>query len=185
MQSFLADARAGAWAGCQECMCGLPGAGGAPAGWDGWGVSEQWRGGVPPVPSAYLPGSAGSRPGSVTTAGVLAMIIGVIGALGGAVLIATASSADLRADSGESPETLRTVGIIAVVVCVAMIVTGRQTLKGRRWARWALSLLFLVGVVGGVAGGVSTESMVGLAICALALIMLWTPGARRWFAARR
>ena len=139
---------------------------------------------MPPVPSAYLPGAAGSRPGSVTTGGVLAMIIGVIGALGGVVLIVTAGSDELRADSGGSPGELRTVGIIALVVCLAMVVTGRQTLKGRRWARWALSLLFLVGVVGGVAGGISTESMVGVAICALALIMLWTPGARRWFARR-
>lgn len=150
-------------------------------------MSDQWKGGVPPVPSTYLPGAAQGRPGSVTTAGVLAMLFGVMGALGGAFLIATAGSADLRADSGESPQTLRTIGICALVVCLAMVITGRQTLKGRRWARWTLSLLFLVGVVSGITGltgGVSAESLVGLAICALALIMLWTPGARRWFARR-
>ena len=148
-------------------------------------MSDQWRGGVPPVPSAYLRGSTAARPGSVTTAGVLAMIFGVIGALGAAILAATAGSADLRADSGESVQTLRTIGIAAFLVCLAAVITGRQTLKGRRWARWALSVLFLVGVVSGIAGGVSTASLVGLAICALGLIMLWTTGARRWFAAQR
>jgi hypothetical protein len=135
---------------------------------------------VPPVPAAYLPNSPTARPGSVTTAGVLAMIFGVIGTLSGLILVITAGTAEFR-QAGESPGTLRVIGAVSLVVCLFMVVTGRLVLKGRSWARRVLTVLFGLGVVVGVLGGMTAESIGGLVVCALVVIMLWTKGSRRWF----
>lgn len=148
-------------------------------------MSEQWKAGVPPVPAAYLPNSPSGRPGSVTTAGVLAMIFGAIGTLSGLILVITAGTAEFRRDAGEDPGTLRVIGAVSLSVCLFMVVTGRMVLKGRGWARWVLTVLFGLGVVVGILGGMTAESIGGTVICAVVVIMLWTPRSRRWFAAAR
>jgi hypothetical protein len=121
----------------------------------------------------------------VATAGVLAMLFGVIGTVSGLILVTTAGTAEFRQEAGESTGPLRVIGAVSLVVCLFMVVTGRLVLKGRRWARWVLTAMFGLGVVVGVLGGMSAESIGGLVICALVVIMLWTRGSRRWFARAR
>ncbi len=140
---------------------------------------------APLLSQQYLPTSPSGRPGSVTAAGVLAMILGVIGTLSGLILVVTAGTAEFRRDAGEDPGTLRVIGAVSLAVCMFMVVSGRLALKGRGRARWVLTVLFGLGVVVGILGGMTAESIGGTVICALVVVMLWTPRSRRWFAAAR
>lgn len=84
--------------------------------------------------------------------------------------------------------TLIGTGVVIVAVQMALAVAMRS---GRGWARFALVGLTVIGAVygGSVFGSAPTICRVGLltgiALMVVAVVPMFLPGARRWFAQRR
>jgi hypothetical protein len=166
---------------------------------------------VTPAPAAWPAATAGStavttvaRPGLVTAAGVLlivlgvlTLIIGVVGLLGAAMFAGAAGSlgetADAPAGFGNMMGAFAGLVVVFVILIFAwgvlQIVAGAKSLSGRNWARITGIvigvigvLLFLAGLANPDAGGGLIVSIVIAAAYAFIVIALAMGGS--WFRAR-
>lgn len=152
-------------------------------------------GGAAPAPGVP-PTAPAARPGIVTGAVVVQMVLGALGVIfglllliGGAALMAgSISSADFADLTGEyvSNADIRSVGlgllvigIVTAVVSVAAIVVAVFVGKGHGWARITSTVLL---VLIGLAGLLSAPlGLVGLVAAVAAIVLMWLPDARPFF----
>jgi hypothetical protein len=159
---------------------------------------------VPPSPVTASPAVAGrgARPGAVTAAGVVLIVLGVLIALLGILFVLGGS---LIGNMGDAPELqdqlegvpaafggiLATIGVIVVLYGLGQIVTGIFVLPGRSWARIAGlilavlgGLLALVGMLPSGQDGVNAGSiLVSLVVLAAYAYTAWALATNgRWFA---
>ena len=137
------------------------------------------------------------RPGSVLAAGVIAIVFGVLAALGAALTLLgyLAAKSEIEQAVAANPEvqgldefasailaTVLVVGLVMAAASVLYLVLGVMTVRGRRWAGWTLVVLSALSLLGslyqrmtGVEGaGVSASVSLGnwLAIIATAVLLL-------------
>lgn len=143
------------------------------------------------------------RPGTVTAAaivmivlGALITLFGLIFVLGAAVIGGAASTGDLPAEAAGMEGMLGifagfVIGLAVILLALGIleIVAGAQVLSGKGWARVTgivlaviLGLFSLLGMTGGDQGGNIIVSLVFVVANAFIVYALWTGG--RWFAAR-
>lgn len=171
-----------------------PGYGAAP--FDGPGVGGSW---APSAPAHRMPpgghaGAAGTRPGQVTAAGIIAIVQGVlalfVSLLGFAAMSAMESGFGVEGAAlvrGVS-SIVRLVLFAVLLVAVLYIVVGAATAAGRRWAAWTLLVVESVGLVLGVLGLAesSTQSggpfgqLVSLVIPVAVIVLLVLPRSWAW-----
>lgn len=185
-----------------------PGYGAAPVA--GPGLNSSWSGpsmgpahaapawGPPPGAPAYAMAPSQQRPGTVLAAGVIAIVLGAITALGGLVLLLEGASlgsalAEQGAGGAEAALIIRIAGFIVLAIGVAYVVIGTCIAMSKRWAAWTLLVLMGLGVVSGflrlIASsmsptGVSATQVIGLLLSAGFLSLLLTPSARAWLRRR-
>ena len=116
--------------------------------------------------------SAGSRPSGVTILGILAILIGVLGIAGGAVLL---TSTDI---------TTLLLSVFAVLVGLLYLATGIGFFRGDSWARILgilVSLLSLVrNLIEAATGGI-IFAIPGIIVAAIILYYLTRPEVKAWF----
>ncbi len=152
-------------------------------------------GGAAPSPGA-APAAPAARPGIVTGAvvvqmvlGALSLIFGVLMVIGGAALMAgTISSADFAdlTDEYVSDADLRTVGlgllfigIVMAVLSVAAIVIQVFVGKGRNWARITSTVLLVLIALAGILS--APLGLIGTIAAVAAIVLMWLPDARPFF----
>lgn len=158
----------------------------------GWGYPPGY---VPPAAPAPMP----ERPGAVTAAAVILIVLGLLVSLFGALAVfaglvfpSMADSPDIRRQFGELSGALGglilVVGIFVLAYGLAELLTGIFVLSGRAWARIGglvvavLGILFsLVGVLPTEGGGGGVSIGFGLVLAAHAFVA-WTLASRgAWF----
>lgn len=167
------------------------------------GVPAYAYGGPPPLPDP--------RPGPVTAAGVVTIVLGVLGILAGlglGVLIALLGVFVGELSEGKAPgegEGVATgfavaavlVALVVVSLSVAYLLLGVRVLRRGPVARALLTAWNALGVLGGVLsvgsgvlglaldsgplGGGTVLSAVLLVPTVAVLVCLWTPESRAWF----
>jgi hypothetical protein len=166
--------------------------GGAPQGQPGWGApppppaqgyGAQGHGGPAPsysgAPAGY---GAGQRPGQVTAAAVIGIVIGGIGALIGLLglsLVFAFSAA------------LGLLSLVSFAVAVVVLVGGIQVLTGRSpkllllgsYASIAITVLFMLWSVASGYGFVFSN-LLSLVLPGLIVFFLMQPQAKQYFASR-
>ena len=145
------------------------------------------------------------RPGAVAAAGIIAIVLGVLGTLSAAFIFfgylaaksevdaAIAASGPELEGLGELTSSILTgvlvMGFVVAAISVLYVVLGVMTARGRRWAAWTLvvlSALSLVGSLyqtlgagsGGAASGVG--SWLGIATMVAVLLLLTIGEGGRW-----
>ncbi len=111
--------------------------GGAPQG--SWGAADG---------ATARQAAAGPRPGSVTAASIILAVLGVLGAVGGALLAFAGSQLGRIAPGGMDPALIGGVtvaGIVALVIGVVQLLGGIGSWGGRNWGR-------ILGLVGSAIG---------------------------------
>ena len=135
---------------------------------------------MPPAAPPPMP----ARPGSVTAAAVLLIVLGVIvglfGALSllaGAVFPSISQTADFREQFGELSGAfgglLLTFGILLLGYGVLQVITGIFVLPGRAWARIAGLVLAVLGVLFSLVGVVPGEGSGGGSILFIGLLLAY------------
>lgn len=113
-----------------------------------------------------------SRPGGITILGILAVIVGLLGLVGGAILL---TSAD--------PFTLA-LSALAVVIGLVYLATGYGFLTGAGWS-WnlgiAVSVLSIIRNAIEAAGGGLVYALPGLIVPILILYYLTRPTVKSYF----
>lgn len=151
----------------------------------------------------------GRRPGTVTAAAVIVIVLHglfALGALAGVVAgIWLAVSPQAAAQAQEIPglgAALTAVGggglavlfVLLLAFSILMILFSIQALRGRNWARIVSTVFLGLGILGNLGGmvgppqqpGGSTGSgLVGLVLMVLALVFYWLPPSNRWFSTLR
>lgn len=146
----------------------------APAGPPGWGYPEGY---VPPPP----PPPAPVRPGSVTAAGVLLIVLGVlvglfglISLLAGALFPTVADTQEFRDQFGEVSSALGglllTMGAIVLGFGALQVVAGIFVLPGRTWARIMGLVLAVLGILFSLVGVLPGENGAGASIVFVVLL---------------
>lgn len=158
----------------------------------------------PPAPMATgaAPAMAmpGPRPGILTAAGIVMIVIGalitvfgLLTLLVGGILGGAASSIDFQAPglggfAGAAAGALIVVALVMLAIGILDIVAGANVFGGRSWARItgivlaAILALFSLGGLGSDAGGGTAFSIVWLAANGFVIWGLASTG--RWFASR-
>lgn len=164
------------------------------AGPPGWGYPEGYAPPPAPVP-------ARARPGSVTAAGVILVVLGVLvglfGALSllaGALFPTVADSPEFRGQFGTVSEALGGlllgVGIVLLAYGVLQVVTGIFILPGRGWARISGLVVAVLGVLIGLVGVLPGEgSTAGASVVFVALVAAygyaaWVLSSTGWWFSR-
>jgi len=140
----------------------------------GWGYPPGY---VPPVPPPPVP----QRPGSVTAAAVILIVLGVIVALfgalslfAGAVFPSVADSPEFREQFGDVSEALGglflVVGVIVLAYGVTEVLTGIFALSGRAWARISGLIVAVLGILFSLLGALPGEAGVGTSIVFVTLL---------------
>lgn len=149
--------------------------------------------------------AADVRPGSVTAAGILAIVLGAIGVLAAGVILlgylgAKSEIQEALAASGPDADELQGMadafltailvsGLIVGVMAVLYVVLGSLVIGARRWAAWTLVVLSGLSVLGGLrqvlmGGGSGASSAVGTWVAigvSLVVVLLLTIGSGgRW-----
>lgn len=152
----------------------------------------------PPTPTiasapqavAITPESAtATRPGGVTFACVLSIVLGAFGVVAGLVVMLVASliGSIVGAVMGSSaPTTLGAgiglmIGLFPMAMGVLGIVAGTQGLKGASWARWTMVVLFALGALFTVGGFAAVLPLAITALDVVAIVMLTNAQATSWF----
>ena len=162
--------------------------GGAPQGQPGWGAPQQ--GGYQPAPNyagspAGYGAPAGKRPGTVTAAAVIGIVIGALGTLGG--LISLFGIGILF----EFDVCLGVLELLSFAVAVFMLVAGIQALTGKSpklllqasYASVVLQLLYLIWSL--VSGwGFAFTGLLGFIIPIAIVALLRQPPAKQYYASR-
>jgi hypothetical protein len=140
----------------------------------------------------YASGDSGRRPGSVTAAAVLALIIGVLGSLGYVLVFASLAgiSTSWRTSMLVVVGAVLSVGLAMTVMFVwggvsALRGRGRKLLKTASWMYLTLCLLGLVGqlVSSDISGAVATIMQMVYVVAILTLIQ--SPASTEFFHARK
>jgi hypothetical protein len=175
-----------------------PGIGAAPTA--GPGMITEWD----PAPAAFgaaphghRSAAAPARPGTVTAAGIIAIVVGALGLLLGLVgllgyaamsseLSALQSSPEL-AGSGLDMSGLTTLVLVGVLILLASgvlyLVAGIATVTGRRWGAWtliAVSVLSIVVTLVQLVTGSGGNGILGIVVSGVVLGLLVTPAAQSW-----
>ncbi|MEA3199925.1 MAG: hypothetical protein QOE90_1353 [Thermoplasmata archaeon] len=126
------------------------------------------------------PHASPERPGGVTYAGVLAIVLGAIGCLWGLATFMLASVFSAIPFFGPifAPFALF-FGVVFLAMGALGIVAGAQTLQGQAWARWTLVALFAMGALAGI------STLVVTALDVVAIVMLVKADATAWFESRQ
>jgi hypothetical protein len=122
-----------------------------------------------------------SRPGSVTTAAVILIVLGVLVALfgvlsvfAGAVFPSVADSAEFREQFGEMSEAfaglLLVFGGVLLAYGVLEVVTGIFLLPGRSWARITGLIVAVLGILFSLLGVLPGEDGAGVSIVFIVLL---------------
>lgn len=171
-----------------------PGAGRSGAGSPdpGWGYPHGY---VPPAAPPPMP----ARPGAVTAAavilivlGLLVSLLGALAVLAGLVFPSVAESPDIRGQFGELSAALGglilVVGAFILAYGLAELLTGIFLLAGRAWTRISglvLAvlgiLLSLVGVLPTEGGGAGTSLGFGIVLAAYAFVAWVLASQGSWF----
>lgn len=159
-----------------------------------WGPPKQW-GPPPPQPP---------RPGAITTAaiilivlGVLVALIGVLFLLGGALFGSFADAPELRDQlpdiSAAFGGVIATVGGLVLAYGVLQVATGIYVLPGRSWARITGMILATLGAIFGLLGLLPADGrgmtivgvLISAAVVAGYLYVIWALATNgSWFAER-
>ena len=156
---------------------------------------------TPPPAPPPAPVAPPERPGSVTTASIMLMVIGVlvtlfglffllVGTLLGGVLDTTTFPAEFGNLRNSIAGIFAVIGIIVAGFGILEVLSGIFMLSRRSWARiLAIILSVLGGLVslGGVAGGTDPRGAIVLPLVFLAcyIFIIWAAAAHgKWFAGR-
>jgi hypothetical protein len=134
------------------------------------------------------------RPGAVTAAavilivlGVLVALFGVLAVLAGAIFPTVADSPEIRGQFGQVSEALGGLllafGIIVLAYGVLEVVTGIFLLPGRAWARITGLILAVLGILFSLLGVLPGEGGAGTSIVFVALLAAY--GYVAWVLASR
>ena len=157
--------------------------GAAPQGQPGWGPPQQPAPGYNPAPSysAGPPAGAGRRPGQVSAAAIIGIVIGALGVLG---LFAVGLYFTFSA-------VLGLLSLLAVAAAVVTLVGGIQAIQGKSprllvlgsYASIAVQLLtFLWALISGY--GFIFFGFLGLILPALIVFLLMQPQSKQYYASR-
>lgn len=134
----------------------------------------------PPMeaPEAYRAPS--QRPGGVTYACILSIVLGAFGCLGGLVLLAVSGFYSLIPVVGSIFATFGLfLAVMVAGVGVLGIVAGVQGMNGQSWARWTLVVLLALGALTAI------TTLVVPALNITAIVMLVNADANAWFASQQ
>jgi len=156
--------------------------GGAPQGQPGWGTPQQPAPGYNPAPS-YVGGPAptGQRPGMVTAAAIIGIVIGALGVLG-LFSIGLYFAFDT---------VLGLLSLLAVAAAVVNLVGGIQAIQGKSprllllgsYASVGVQLLTLIWAV--VSGyGFVFLGLLGFILPGLIVFLLMQPQSKQYYASR-
>ncbi len=124
-----------------------------------------------------------SRPTGVTILAILAIVVGLLNILAGAVLLGGA----MPSAYASAAAAFRVAGIAALIIGLAYIVFAVGAFRLRPWA-WGLgvvlAILTIVGDVLQLGAGSSGASIAGIVIAAIILVYLFQPGVRTAFGQR-
>ncbi|MGY2002293.1 hypothetical protein [Blastococcus sp. SYSU DS1024] len=174
--------------------------GGAPQGQPGWGPPPgqqpgqgygqgpgygQQPGGYPAAPAGYGQAPTGQRPGQVTAAAVIGVVIGGLGTLGG-LLTLFAIGAVFEVDA-----LLGILALLSFAAAVVLLIGGIQVLRGQdpkllllgSYASIGLQLLYLLWSLVQEEGFVFT-GLLGFVLPILIVVLLRTGQSQQYFAAR-
>lgn len=168
----------------------------------GWPSTEPAPAGSPTAATgaATLP----ERPGSVTAAGIILIVLGVLTALLGvffmlAIAALSGAAGDVSTEI-EMPAGFDAVGAVAglglalggiiLTFGILQVLSGINVLPGKRWARMLGIVVAALGALlglGGLGGGDQGGSPAfGIALLAANVFVIWAlASSGRWFAARR
>lgn len=156
--------------------------GGAPQGQPGWGAPQQPAAGYNPAPSyAGGPVPTGQRPGMVTAAAVIGIVIGALGVLG-LFSIGLYFAFDT---------VLGLLSLLAVAAAVVNLVGGIQAIQGKSpkllllgsYASVAVQLLTLIWAL--VSGyGFVFLGLLGFVLPGLIVFLLMQPQSKQYYASR-
>ena len=176
-----------------------PPQGGAPQGQPGWGAPQQPQGyqpqgyqpqGYQPAPSysgdpAGYGAPTGKRPGTVTAAAVIGIVIGALGTLGGLLsLLGIGLVFDFDVILG-------ILALLSFAVAVLMLVAGIQALTGKSpklllqasYASIVLQLIYLIWAL--VSGwGYEFTGLLGFVLPVVIVALLMQPASKQYYAAR-
>lgn len=134
-----------------------------------------------PAPQAPRP-----RPGGVTFAGTLAVVLAALGILGGLVVmsmgVAFASSVPIIGFLGAFAVAI---GMMVVAMGVLGLVAGVMALQGASWARWTLVVLYVLGALQGLAGMGAGVPLLLVPLNGVAVWLLVNEDASAWYASRQ
>ncbi|MGY1833596.1 hypothetical protein ACI79P_00615 [Blastococcus sp. SYSU DS0510] len=150
----------------------------------GQGYGQQ-PGGYPSAPPGYGQAPGGQRPGQVTAAAVIGVIIGGLGTLGG-LLTLFAIGALFEIDA-----LLGILALLSFAAAVVLLLGGIQVLRGQdpkllllgSYASIALQLLYLLWSLVQEEGFVFT-GLLGFVLPILIVVLLRTEQSRQYFASR-
>jgi RimJ/RimL family protein N-acetyltransferase len=132
------------------------------------------------APPVAAPSAPTTRPGGVTFACVLSIVLGAIGCVSAFALLTYASFAGSLPYPGPPTAELGALAALALAAFGVMgIVAGTQGLRGVAWTRWAMVALF------GVGAAFAITTLVIPALNVLAIVFLVQRDAVRWFEAQQ
>jgi hypothetical protein len=154
-----------------------------------------------PTPARHggASGAPVSLPRNVRAVALLALVLGVVAALGFAIGLSQyltlsreldetfSAEGGLGAALGSSLLTVLMLGIVIIgAVSAFLVVGGVATLVGQRWGGWMLVAAFVVYLLGQaqdlVQRGTGEVSVLGVAIAVVLLLVLVTGDGWRWLA---
>lgn len=155
----------------------------APQGQPGWGAPQQPAPGYSPAPSysAGPPAGAGQRPGMVTGAAIIGIVIGALGVLG-----IFALGLYFAFDT-----VLGLLSLLSVAAAVVTLIGGIQAIQGKSprllllgsYAAIAIQLLLLIwGVVSGY--GFVFMGLLGFVLPAVIVFLLLNAQSKQYYASR-
>ena len=128
--------------------------------------------------------AAPERPGGVTFACVLSIVLGSFGALGGLALLALGSAfTSVMPALGLLGAMAAVLGLFVAAVGALGIAAGIVGLKGKAWARWTMVVLFGIGAAQFLLALPEVLPLVLVALEGSAIFFLVNGQASAWFGA--
>jgi hypothetical protein len=128
------------------------------------------------------------RPGSVTLVVVLAIISGILTALGGLFLLLLGAGT-LGSSAALGRAALIFLGIIYLIIGIVTIGVGVLLRHGSRLARMLVTILMVIEMVGGIVALIwfqttqtVASSSITIIVSAIVLVLLWNRRASEFFA---
>ena len=157
--------------------------GGGPQGQPDWGAPQQPAPGYGPAPSysAGPPAGAGQRPGMVTAAAIIGIVIGALGILG-IFAVGVYFAFDV---------VLGLLSLLSVAAAAVTLVGGIQAIQGRSprllllgsYAAIAVQLLLLIwGIISGY--GFVFLGLLGFVVPGVIVLLLLNPQSKQYYASR-